>query len=245
MNYIMNFNPVNINDINITYYAEIENKIINKESLSQSEVKDFLDVINYIVRLKINPNLDNYDNKCDLAISILYHYLKKLNCSIFSSTTHTSITNNIIGHSFLTLQLLVDGEIKNYLIDPTYIQFFKKDKCTDSNYYTSPMYRDIILLTPDPGFFIKDEMKKHCTSLLNHGYIELTEESARMYGDSFYNTKTGVSYSNKKYQTIPGSVYVNAFMKSSEPVSKTEEELKILNINIDLFKEQLENTKKR
>lgn len=245
MNYIINFNPININDSNVIYYAEIENKIINKESLSQKEVNDFLDVISYIVRSKINPNLDNYDNKCDLAISILYHYLKKLNCSAFSAVTQKSITNSIVGHNFLTLQLFVDGKIKNYLIDPTYIQFFKKDKCTIDNYYISPMYKDIVLLTPDPGFFIKEEMKEHCTFLLNHGYIELTEENARMYGDSFYNTKTGVSYSNKTYQTIPGSVYINAFMKGSQPVSKTEEELEKVNLNIKLFKEQLETIKKR
>ena len=245
MNYIMDFNPINISDINMVYYAEIENKIINKESLSQKEANDFLDVINYMTRVKINSNLDNYDNKCDLAISILYHYLKKINCNVFSSTTQSSITNSIVGHSFLTLQLLVDGEIKNYLMDPTYIQFFKKDRCTNNNYYISPMYKDIVLITPDPGFFIKDKMKESCKFLLNHGYIELIEESARMYGDSFYNTKTGVSYSNKTYQTIPGNVYINSFMKGSQPVSKTEEELEEVNLNIKLFKDQLENIKKR
>lgn len=245
MNYIIDFNPINISDINLVYYAEIENKILNKESLTQEEVNVFLDIINYIVRLKINPNLDNYDNKCDLAISILYYYLKKLNCRIFSSVTHKSITNSIVGHSFLTLQLVVDGKIKNYLIDPTYIQFFKKDKCNENNYYISANYNNMILLTPDPGYFIKEEMKHYCIFLLNHGYIELTEESARMYGDSFYNTKTGISYINKMYQTIPGSVYINAFMKGSESVSKTEEELEEINLNIKLFKEQLETTKKR
>lgn len=245
MSYVVDFNPFSIKDIDIIYFANIESKIINKESLSQNEVNDFLDIINYMARVKINPNLDNYDNKCDLAISILYHYFKKLNCSVFSNATHSAITNSIVGHSFLTLQLLVDEKIKNYLIDPTYIQFFKKNKCTTNNYYISPMYKDIVLITPDPGFFIKEEMKELCKFLLNHGYMELTEESARMYGDSFYNTKTGISYSNKTYQTIPGSVYINSFIKGSEPVSRTEEELEEITLNIKLFKEQLETTKKR
>ena len=66
-----------------------------------------------------------------------------------------------------------------------------------------------------------------------------------MYGDSFYNTKTGISYNNKIYQTIPGSVYINSFMKGDVRVSKTEEELEKVNLNIKLFKEQLGNTKKR
>ena len=174
MNYIVDFDPINISDIDIVYYANIENKIINGESLTLKEVNDFLDIINYIVRSKINPNLDNYDNKCDLAISILYHYLKNLNSNVYSCVTHKSITESIVGHSFLTLQLFVDGKIKNYLIDPTYIQFFKKGKCSENNYYISTNYNNMILLTPDPGYFIKEEMKHHCIFLLNHGYMELT-----------------------------------------------------------------------
>lgn len=245
MDYIVPFTPFKINDINTHYYSTVENKIKNKESLTFEEVNNFLDVINYIVRVKINPNLDNYDNKCDLAVSILYNYLKKLNCEVFSSSTQKSITNSIVGHSFLTLQLLVDGKIQNYLLDPTYIQFFKKDKCTLNNYYVSSMYNNIVLLTPDPGFFIKDEMKESAKFLLNHGYINLTEETASMYGDSFYNTKTGTSYSNITYQTIPGDIYINSFMKDSEPVSKTEEELNNANLNIELFNELITNTKKR
>ena len=245
MNYIINFKPIVFNDIDKNYYTNIEDKILNKKSLSQKEANDFLDIINYIVRVKINPNLDNYDNKCDLAVSILYHYLKGLNCDVFSSVTQKSITNSIVGHSFLTVKLLVDDKFKNYLLDPTYIQFFRKDKCTESNYYVSPMYKNIVLLTPDPGFFIKDEMKQNCMFLLNHGYIELTEENARMYGDSFYNTKTGGNYSNQMYHTIPGSIYINSFMKGNEPVSQTKEELETANLHIEFFKQIMDTTKKR
>ena len=245
MNYIVDFTPITIDDINIDYYVGIESKIRNKESLTQEEVNNFLDAINYIVRIKINQNLDNYDNKCDLAVSILYHYLKGLNCDVFSSVTQKAITNNIVGHSFLTIQLLVGGNIKSYLLDPTYIQFFKKDKCTIDNYYVSPMYKNIVLLTPNPGFFIKDKMKESAKFLLNHGYIPLTEENARMYGDSFYNTKTGIIYKDNAYQTIPGEVYINSFLKGSEPVSKTEEELRDVNLYIQSFKQLTDTTKKR
>lgn len=244
MNYIVNFNPVVISDMNVNYYADLENKVRKKEHLTNQEAMDLLDAINYMVRFKINSNLDNYDNKCDLAVSMLYYYFKNLGCEVFSSMTQNAITNNIIGHSFLTVQLLVDGKIQNYLLDPTYIQFFKKDKCNKNNYFVSPMYKNIVLLTPDPGFFIKNRDIDKAKFLLDHGHILLIEETAEMYGNSFYNTKTGCNYSTIMYQMIPGEVYINAFMHGKESVSKTEEQLIEDKLYIESF-EQLSNIAKK
>lgn len=245
MNYIINFNPYTTNNIDIYYLSNIENKIKNKESLSAEETNDLLNIIIYLTRQKINSNLDNYDNKCDLSQSILYYYFKNLNCNIYPSMTQNVITNNIVGHSFLTLELLVDNKIKYYLLDPTYIQFFKKDKCSIDNYYISPKYPDYILLTPDPGFFIKDEMKEQAIFLLNHGFIELTEETAKMYGDSFYNTKTGTNPNNLTFNSIPGEIYINSFLKGKESLSKTKAELTNENLNIQPFNELINQTRKR
>lgn len=122
--------------------------------------------------------------------------------------------------------------------------FSKKEKCNKDNYYISPKYPDHILLTPDPGFFIKEEMKEHASFLLNYGYILLEENTAKMYGDSFYNTKTGINPNNLKYQIIPGFVYINAFTKGYEQLSKKEEELIDKNLYIISFQE-LTNKKKR
>ena len=243
--YIIDFNPQIINNIDIMYLSIIEQKINSKESITNEEVTTLLDTINYIVRYKINPNLDNYDYKCDLAQSILYHYLKKLNCNPHTCMTQNVITNNIIGHSFITIQIIVDNKIKTYLIDPTYIQFFKKDKCTKDNYFISQQYNNYILLTPDPGYFINKSMNNEINFLLNHGYIELTEQTARIYGDSFLNTKTGININLLNYQTIPGEIYINSFLKGNEPISKTEEELINMNLYIPSFQELNNQHKKR
>jgi len=244
MNYIINFNPYINNNIDIEYLSTIETKILNNESITNKELIYFLNTIIYLTRLKLNNNLDNFDNKCDLAQSILYYYFKNLNCNIHPSMTQNVITNNIIGHSFLTLELNVDNKLKYYLLDPTYIQFFKTDKCRTENYYISPNYPDYILLTPNPGFFIHQNMKEQAKKLLDNGYIELTEEIAKMYGDSFYNTKTGTNPKNLTFMSIPGEIYINSFLKGKEPLSKTEEELINLNLNIPLAKHQTTNKKR-
>lgn len=87
-------------------------------------------------------------------------------------------------------------------------------------------------------------MKERASFLLNYGYILLDENTAQMYGDSFYNTKTGINPINLKYQTIPGFVYINAFTKGHEKLSNKEEELITKNLSITPFQE-LTNKKKR
>lgn len=235
MNYITNFTPHIPNYIDEEYLSTIELKCINKESLSKEEINYLLSTIIYIVRYKINKNLDNYDYKCDLAQSILYYYFKNLNCNIYPSTTQNAITSSIIGHSFLTLEITVDNQTKYYLLDPTYIQFFKQSNCNKEKYYINPKYPDHILLTPDPGFFIQESMKQQCILLLNNGFIELTEDIAKMYGDSFYNTKTGTDPKTLTFQSIPGDIYLKSFIKGKEKLSKTTEELLEQNLYIKPF----------
>lgn len=227
MDYIIDFKPYIEENIDNDYYKDIEKRITAHESITQNEAEDFLRVINYIVRNNINPNLDNFDYKCDLAQSILCHYFKKINCQVTACATQNVITAGVEGHSFTIITLNVENEEKNFLLDPTYIQFFKKEKCQESNYFVSPLVPNRILLTPNPGYFINEADKEAAEFLLRYGYIELTPEYAQMYGDSFYNTKPGDDFDKLEFKTIPGNVYINSFLKGKEPLSKTEEELRI------------------
>lgn len=231
MAYIIDFKPTIIKNINKEKISEIEYKIINRISINKEEVKYLLDYIIYLTRCKINSNLDNYEYKCDLAQSMLYYYFQKLNCNVSLCMTQNVITNNIIGHSFLVINLLMDNQSTNYLIDPTYIQFFTKEKCNDNKYFINPNYPHNVLITPDPGYFIKKEDISKIKSLINQGYEVLTEDIARIYGDSFYNTKTGEF--DKNFKSIPGNIYINAFLKGKENISKTLEELEESNLNIE------------
>ena len=148
--------------------------------------------------------------KCDIALP----------CA-----THNVITNGVDGHSFTVVSLNVEGEERNFLLDPTYIQFFQKEKCQKSAYFVSPMMPNRSLLTPDAGYFIKEEDKDATEFLLKYGYIELTPEYARTYGDSFLNTKAGADPNNLTFQSIPGKIYINSFLTGKEKLSKSEAEL--------------------
>ena len=224
MEYIVDFKPFISNNTNDL--SNIEERISKNESITENEVDEYLRNLIYRVRKVINPNMDNYDFKCNLAQSILGHYFDEINCKYAPCATQNLITTQIDGHSFLVVKLNVDEEEKNYLVDPTYIQFFHKDKCQSSAYFVSPMYPDKVLLTPDAGFFIKEEDKEPVDFLLRYGYIELTDEYARIYGDSFLNTKTGTNPQMLRYQTMPGEIYIKAFLKGKEPLIPSKEELK-------------------
>ena len=238
MEYIVDFKPYQNRNINIDQCARIEEAIKENKSISLNDAEEFLRNISYLVRRNINPNMDNFDLKCDLAQAILGHYFNKINCRYAPCATHNVITSQIDGHSFIVITLNVEGEDKSFLLDPTYIQFFHKDKCQRDNYFVSPMYPDKVLLTPDAGFFIKEEDKEPVDFLLKYGYIELTEEYARIYGDSFLNTKTGTNPSTLRYQSMPGRIYIKSFLKGNEPLSKTEQSLKESNQLLETFQSQ-------
>lgn len=244
MEYTINFEPYEEENIDIEYYSDIEKRLSNNESISQNEAEEYLRVLSYLVRKSINSNMDNYDYKCDLAQSILCHYFNNVGCKYSACATHKAIVSGVVGHSFTTIKINVEGEEKLFLLDPTYIQFFKKDKCQQSNYLTSPVFPNTVLVTPDPGYFIKDEDKEPTEFLLKYGYIELTSEYARMYGDSFYNTKPGENLQNIEFRSLPGSAYINAFSKNTEVLSKTETELINANQNLALFQELEKSTAK-
>lgn len=234
MEYIVVFKPYVNDNVDYELLSDIEDRILNKISVTNEEVKYFLDSLCYIARNKINSNMDNFDYKCDMFQVMFYHYFSNLDCEFIPCMTQNAITNDIIGHSFSILKLLVDGEEKLYLIDPSYIQFFSANKCKENNYFFDPNHRNYLLMTPDPGYFINENDKNIINLLLENGYIELCENVARIYGDSFLNTKRGFRDKNV-FQTIPGNVYIKSFLKGTEIIRINEETLKDLGFYIDLF----------
>lgn len=218
MKFIMKSTPKTV-DIDSKVIKEIEKKVESNTPLSIEEVNLFLDNICYLTRCKFTSDFENYsfEFKCDTAQAIITYYLNDLGVETHPCMTQNVITNDIVGHSFLVARLNVMGMLIPYLIDPTYRQFFTSEK---NNYLTN---NSMIIRTPDPGYFIKDEDKEEVERLLIDGYHILDENMARIYGDSFYNTKTG--YTTKDYKSINGNIYLNSFTKGHEPISKTKDEL--------------------
>lgn len=218
MKFIMNSTPKTVN-IDSKVIEELEKKIESNFPLTTEEINLLLDNICYQTRCKFTNNFNNFDFsfKCDKAQAIITYYLNDLGVETHPCMTQNVITNDIEGHSFLVARFNVNGSLTSYLIDPTYRQFFTDEK---SEYLT---HNGMILKTPSPGHFIKDEDKPLIERLLIDGYHLLDEETARIYGDSFYNTKTG--YTTKDFKSINGSIYINSFTKGHEPLSKSKEEL--------------------
>ena len=187
--------------------------------ITEEEINIFLDYICYETRCKFTNDINNFSFqfKCDKAQAIITHYLNSLKVEVHPCMTQNVITEDIEGHSFLIAIFNVNGINTPYLVDPTYRQFFIDEK---KDYI---LYNSKILRTPSPGYFIKEEDKTEIQKLLINGYHLLDENIARIYGDSFYNTKTG--YRRREFQSISGNIYINSFIKGHEPLSTSPEEL--------------------
>lgn len=243
MEYIVEFNPYKEDFIDNNYYADIEKRISRGEPITENEADLFLRMVVYLTRKKINPTLDNFDNKCDLSQSIIGHYLESINCEAKHCSTLRTISDKAIGHNFSIATLNVEGEEKNYLLDATYIQFFKRKNCGQDKFLIHDKYPWQVLVTPDPGHFIKEEDQDATEFLLRYGYIELTPEYAKMYGDSFYNTKQGIDPNPLGYKEMPSSIYMKTFTRGDEPLSTNKEKLMHSGLNIIPFNEQQRTSK--
>ncbi len=232
MNYIIESTPKTVN-IDPQIIEILEQKTLLKEPLTEEEINMFLDYICYETRCKFTSNINNFSFqfKCDKAQAIITHYLNSLEVEVHPCMTQNVITEDIEGHSFLIAIFNVNGINVPYLIDPTYRQFFIDDK---KGYI---LYNSKILRTPSPGYFINEEDKTEIQKLLINGYHILDENIARIYGDSFYNTKTG--YRRRDFQSISGDVYINSFLKGHEPLSTTEEELDNEGLSLKLIAKKM------
>ncbi len=226
MNFIIESTPYKM-DINYDLISQIENKLNENIPLSKEETEYFLNYIVFVTRTKLTNDLDNYsfEWKCDTAISIIGNYLNQLNVNFNVCDTQKVITNNITGHTFMIVTLNTENGILSYLADPTYRQFFTKSTCNKNNY---TLINGKYVTTPNPGYFIKEEDKDKVQEFLINGYSILADDIARIYGDSFYNTKVGEE--NIAYKSIPGYVYIKSFLKGNSSLSKTNDELQDLKI---------------
>ena len=225
MKYIIDCTPKIINEIDENRISRIENDIINNIEIPNNDIEYLLECLCYMVRCMFTNDLENYsfEYKCDTAQSIIYYYLESLNIGVYACQTQNAITRGVVGHSFITC---IINDIP-YLIDPTYKQFFLNDNCTKNNYIKID---NKIIKTPDPGYFIKEEDKYLISKLLKNGYSVLSKDIARIYGDSFYNTKP---LESPNFKSIKGSVYINAFLRNTSKLSKTKEELSSLGMLIE------------
>ena len=140
-------------------------KIKQGKSLTEEEVLKFLDTIVYITRHNINAKLDDFSWKCDEAQSILCHYLNKIGCPNFPCMTQSVITNDIEGHSFVTIMLMVNDEVE--VLDENELEEAYQNKLIDIDTYNMAIKTKDILL---------NEIKNKSNKYLNLDVKELLSE---------------------------------------------------------------------
>ncbi len=211
-----------VENVNYSYLLEIEYRIKNRQHVTEDELFYFLDCIVSQVRSKIvDDEHPNFEFRCDLAQSIICHYLNDINVSNYPCSTNNTIYSSCIGHSFIVAVFTIDGEEKKYLIDPTYLQFFKKENCSADNYVTINGY---VVKTPDPGYFIDINDRARIDFFNFYGFDILDDRLAEIYGNSFYNTKT--MGRTKRFEKLSGDYYIGSFFKNGKDrLSKSKEEL--------------------
>ncbi len=215
---------------------EIEELYQSGMPLSDEDVDVLLRHLSYVVRKRIadhegkNMQEYSYSYKCDLAQSMITYYLRDLGITTVPVNTH-EVMDGVCGHSFVVANIqTIEGE-KTYLVDPTYLQFFGKEGCDPKNFV---VIQNKVCIAPDPGYFIvQNHQEDTVLPLLVDGYSELSEDVAKAYGDSFFQTKQGIDPSQIKYYVATGSDYQRWFQKNPCTLSKTEEELRSMNLLIE------------
>lgn len=205
---------------------EIKTKITLGIELTLEEENLLLD---YLIT-KCWKNIENYfnlditssslANKCDYAQKVLGKSLENLGITVYPKETGDTIMPHVIGHSFLVVKF----PNHSYIVDPTYRQFLTLNGCNSKNFI---IYNNQILKTPDPGLFLTQNLKGQILAdkLVSKGYIELTEENAKLYCDSFYYTNQGTYLENGKIpiSNIDGNIYLNSLLKENHKYATSDE----------------------
>ena len=194
---------------------DIENKIINKEKLTIEEIEFFLEYVVNESRRLVGSDDKYYRNKCDLVQSIIACYFNEVGIDYVPGSTLESISSSAWGHNYIIASFNIDDCIYRYLVDPTYIQFFKND-----NNMINP-----------PTYYIDSKSMDMMKDFSTRGYALLDTTLAKVYGDSFYLTSPYVG----KFKPT-GDMYINAFMKIRNKLTYTKEELEDKEMTIETIK---------
>lgn len=230
--YIMNSECNNVDDIDSV--KNIENKVLNSEVTSREEIETLLKHVILETRKLVTDDInESYINKCDMCQSIMSNYLDRIGIMNYPNMTQHSISDYIVGHSFVVATFKVEDEDVNYLLDPTYKQFLIRDNCLPTKEINLKRMR---ILSPDPGFYISLADKTLIEEFVYNGFMELTDYNAKVYGDSFYKTKINIPSGFKLYG-MAGNIYINSFLKGRESLKDYHVgEIEMLNEDIDIIK---------
>ncbi len=184
----------------------LASKQLNGNNWQDYDIEDILDYLVYYARCQISNHctIESYNNmdiegKCKKSSKIVDKKASKMQLNhqlvrIDPGFLYDSSLFNGYGFHYYNL---IEHQSRNYLIDISYKQFFKKNRCSLER-LGMPFY-----FPPFAGAFMvmDDKKRKVAETLLRRGWIELTDETYKAYLDGF-----AMSYRNGLYYEEKGCV---------------------------------------
>lgn len=236
--YLLGENVSYILDCNLNYNndlikpVEVIEKVNTNNPLTIDEANTLLrwvvnDTWHNFLKLGLDLNRNSLNGYCEFGQLNSLYPLEKLGLSVTKNTTEKSF-DTYYHHAFgtVTISIIDNDEIidKTFLIDTTYKQFFTSIRCNNGRYYTKDEDYNVDA-SPDCGFFMKTDYEKEvATKLITNGYILLTSDVAKVYGDGFKKSSIPLnkSYLFSKIENITGDEYINDILSKSGNYSMSE-----------------------
>ena len=178
-------------------YKNKNNNVIT-EGISKKDAESLLAWVvqnareNFIAHSNISLKEESLLGFCGFGQGITAITLENMGLFPNLLNANPTFSNQAGRHAFLTVEIPIkqdNGEIENtaYLVDTTYRQFFLRNEVTNcyGEYIKDKRYGGRV--APLAGYWILQmpNGKEFAAELLSKGFIELTEENAKIYGDSF------------------------------------------------------------
>lgn len=251
-------------DINLMKIASIEEKLKKalNENLKQETLTDGIkeneaeSLLEWVVQ-NAREGLEKTAKKslkeisllgyCGLGQGITGFTLQNMGLSPNINNVGTSFGEKAGRHAFLTVNIPImdeDGKVndKLYLVDTTYRQFFLRDEVTTScgEYIKDKKFGNKV--APFAGYWVlkMQNGRAFAEELLEKGFIEFSEENAKIYGDGFVleekerKDHTKVPTKRELETKIDGNTYISNVndLKKHEEIDYDKEELDEWGINI-------------
>ena len=251
-------------DINLMKIANIEDKlkkVLERNTKQQSLIDGIKEneaevLLEWIVQNAREGLEKNYEESikymdlqgdCGLGQGITGFTLKGMGLNPNINNVNPTFGKKTGRHAFVTVDIPIkteEGNIKNklYLVDTTYRQFFLRDEGTISNgsYIKDKKFGGKV--APIAGYWVlkMENGKEFAQQLLEKGFIEFTEENAKIYGDGFVLEEkerrdyTKVPNKKEMITDIDGKTYISAVqaLENQEEIDYEIEEFDKWGINI-------------
>lgn len=217
INHLEEGNGLTIDEIETLLQASVENARSNFDNLG------------------IDVKTNSLNGFCELGQALTLMPLENLGLKVTKNSAKESFAYPF-NHAFGTVTFPYNGDEITYLIDSTYRQFFTTNRCNEGRYYQEEENTGL-KVAPDPGYFMEDEI--FARNLMRDGYVPLTRENAKKYGEAFY--KASIPLGKKENLNSSNINYYENIINSNEDYKVDKEELEGLNLKFKYNNRKLTN----